>query len=92
MRDELHIASLVVHAAPSRVPDVSRQICEMPGAVVHATSPTGKLVVTLEGATSEEVMSAVHGIQRSDGVLSAVLVYQYADSMEAMMEEMPHDH
>ena len=28
-------------------------------------------------------------IQRTDGVLSAALVYQYADTLEAMNEEIP---
>jgi nitrate reductase NapD len=32
----------------------------------------------------------VSSIQRIDGVLSAALVYQCADSLDAMNEEIPH--
>jgi len=88
--DELHIASLVVHSTPKRVAHVSDVIALMPGAHVHATSPNGKIVVTLEASTTDEMMSRITGIQRADGVLSAALVYQCADTLEAMNEEIPN--
>jgi len=87
--DELHITGLVVHSTPKRVASVSDVIASMQGARVHATSPNGKIVVTLEASTSDEMMSMITGIQRADGVLSAALVYQCADTLEAMNEEIP---
>ena len=89
MSDELHITSLVVHSTPKRVQGVSEVIAALPGARVHAVSPAGKLVVTLEAPTAGEILSQVNGIQRTDGVLSAALVYQCADSLDAMNEEVP---
>jgi nitrate reductase NapD len=89
VREELHITSLVVHSTPSRLQRVLEAIAAMPGAQVHATAPSGKLVVTLEAASGDEMMSKVIGIQRTDGVLSAALVYQCADSLDAMNEEIP---
>ena len=86
---ELHITSLVVHSTPRRVQGVSELIAAIPGARVHAASHAGKLVVTLEAGTASEILSQVNGIQRTDGVLSAALVYQCADSLEAMNEEIP---
>lgn len=85
---ELHIASLVVHSAPSRTHRVADIIAAIPGAQVHAAAPTGKLVVTLEASTTGEMMEKVTGIQRTSGVLSAALVYQYVDTLEAMNEEL----
>jgi len=85
---ELHITSLVVHSTPKRVQGVSDLIAAIPGAQVHAASPAGKLVVTLEAGTAGEILSQVNGIQRTDGVLSAALVYQCTDSLEAMNEEI----
>ena len=89
MGDELHITSLVVHSTPKRMACVSKSIASIPGAIVHATSPAGKLVVTLEASTADEMMSKVAGIQRADGVLSAALVYQCADRLATMNEEIP---
>ena len=45
---ELHIASLVVHAAPRRAARIAEAVAALPGAQVHAVAPNGKLVVTLE--------------------------------------------
>jgi nitrate reductase NapD len=90
---ELHIASLVVHSTPSGVDRVAGVIAAIPGAQVHASSPTGKLVVTLEASSTEEMMAKVSGIQRARDVVSAALVYQCADTLDAMNEELPHgDH
>jgi nitrate reductase NapD len=86
---ELHIASLVVHSAPSRTDRVAGIIAAIPGAQVHASAPTGKLVVTLEANSTDEMMAKVTGIQRTQGVLSAALVYQCADTLDAMNEELP---
>lgn len=87
--EELHITSLVVHSTPRHVQGVSELIAAMPGAQVHAISAAGKLVITLEACTPGEILSQVNGIQRADGVLSAALVYQCADSLDAMNEEIP---
>ena len=88
MVEELHITSLVVHSTPKRAQSVSDVIVSIPGAKVHAASPNGKLIVTLEASTAGEMSSKVIGIQRTEGVLSAALVYQCVDSLEAMNEEI----
>ena len=87
--DELHIASLVVHATPRRLTSVAQIVASIPDARVHATSANGKLVVTLEASTGEAMTKQVASIQRIDGVLSAALVYQCSDSLDAMNEEIP---
>ena len=89
MLEELHITSLVVHAAPKRMARVEQAIASIAGAQVHGTSPRGKLVVTLEAGSADEILAMVGRIQRTDGVLSAALVYQFADSLESMNEEIP---
>lgn len=92
----MHISSLVVHSTPKRVASVEAAIAQMPDAQVHGTSPAGKIVVTLEAGGSREMLDKVSAIQLIDGVLSAALVYQYADSLESMQElvneEQAHGH
>ena len=39
--------------------------------------------------SADEMYGRVAAIQRTDGVLAAAMVYQYADSEEAMNEELP---
>ena len=92
MPKEVHISSLVVHAAPKRLQRVEEAIAMMPGARVHGSSPNGKLVVTLDADSADEMLARVGAIQRTDGVLSAALVYQFSDTVEAMNEEIPDAH
>lgn len=87
--EELHIASLVVHTAPSRVDRVAGQIATLPDACIHATSERGKLVVTLEAPSARDMTRRVSDIQHIDGVMSAALVYQCADTLATMNEELP---
>jgi nitrate reductase NapD len=58
---------------------------------VHAASPDGRLVVTLEAPSAREIAGRMEDIQRLDAVLSALLVYQHNETLEAMMEEVPHE-
>lgn len=89
MAPELHIASLVVHAPPARAARVEEALLRIPGAEVHARTDNGKLVVTLEADTAQAMNERVAQIQRIAGVLSAALIYQCSDTLQAMNEEMP---
>jgi nitrate reductase NapD len=86
--EELHIASLVVHPTPRRRHAVVAAVGTLSDAIVHAVSDNGKLIVTLEAPTADAMTTLVSSIQHIDGVLSAALVYQCADSLDAMNEEM----
>jgi len=87
--DQLHISSLVVHSTPKRVMRVADVIRTIEGAEIHATSSSGKLVITLEASTADEMMSKVTRIQQTDGVLSAALVYECVDALHSMNEVIP---
>ena len=89
MAEELHISSLVVHSTPKRLQQVEQDIAGIAGAQIHGSSVAGKIVVTLEASSLDEMSVKVAAIQRTDGVLSAALVYQCVDSLDAMNEEIP---
>jgi len=87
---ELHIASLVVYSTPTRTEGVAMLISGLVGAEVHAAAG-GKLVVTLEADSARQMIDKVKQIQCTEGVLSAALVYQCADTLAAMNEEISDD-
>lgn len=89
---ELHIASMVVHAAARRLADVRGAILRIAGAEIHGASDTGKLVVTLEAPSTEAMLAQIAEIQRLDGVLASALVYQHSDTLAAMNEEIDDVH
>jgi nitrate reductase NapD len=86
---ELHIVSLVVHASPPHLAAVQEAVLGLAGTEVHGIAPEGKLVVTLEQPSADAMAETVIAVQRLPGVLAATLVYQCADTLEAMNEEMP---
>ena len=90
MGKELHIAGIVVHARPECLQRVADAIRDLSSAEIHAASPDGKLVVTLEAPSAREIAARMDEIQQFDAVLSASLVYQHNESLEAMMEEVSH--
>jgi periplasmic nitrate reductase NapD len=75
MSREVHISSLLVHARPDFAAAVNAAIGAIAGAEIHAASPQGKLIVTLENGGTGEVSDALATINSLEGVLSAVLVY-----------------
>ena len=91
MSEELHVAGIIVHAHPESVQRVAEALGALPGAAVHATSADGKLVVTLEGPSAREIAVRMNDIEQLDTVVSASLVYQHNESLEAMMEEVPFE-
>ncbi|MCH4294600.1 chaperone NapD [Shewanella sp. 3B26] len=89
MTQEYHVTSLVVHAAPSQANTIARTIEILPGAEVHATSPEGKLVVTLEGSTQRAILDNVEAINALNGVLSSSLIYHQSEQEQQVSEETP---
>lgn len=89
---DVHIASFVVHVVPRHVLAVAADVAGLAGAEVHAATPEGKLIVTLESIGPAALLDAVASIQRMPGVINAALVYQCADTPEAMNEELPDAH
>jgi nitrate reductase NapD len=87
---ELHIAGIVVHARPESVQRIAEAIGGLSGVEIHATSADGKLVVTLEASSAREIAARMDEIQQFDAVLTASLVYQHNETLEAMMEEVSH--
>ena len=81
MPDEFHISSLVVHCRRESAARVATALRAMDGTEVHGGVPEGKLVVTLETATTGEIVDRLNRIQLLAGVLAATLVFhQYGQS------------
>jgi nitrate reductase NapD len=82
MTDELHVSSLVVHGRPERLEAIRAELVRLAGIEVHAAAPTGKLVVTLETASEDEIVARLTTISLLDGVLSATLVFHHVEPLE----------
>ena len=75
----MNISSAIVHIVPARLDEACAVLGGMSGVEIHARSPEGKVVVTLEDDDTEAAANsyvALHGIP---GVASVAMVYQYSD-------------
>ena len=85
---EIHIAGAIVHVAPKRMTQAIAAIAQVADVEIRATDPRGKLVVVVEADSGAAILARLDAIQRIDGVLSALLVYQHAESAQSMNEEV----
>ncbi|KIO36740.1 chaperone NapD [Shewanella sp. cp20] len=89
MTQEYHVTSLVVHAAPGKVEQITADIDALVGADIHAITDEGKFIITLEGATQGAILDNVEAINALSGVLSSSLVYHQVEPLEEKSEETP---
>ena len=80
--EEFHIASLIVHTLPENLASVRTVVSGMAGVEAHDESEDGKLIVTVEADNEKEVLGTIEKIQKTDGTLSAVMVYHQVDTPE----------
>ncbi|CAH2808464.1 MAG: periplasmic diheme c-type cytochrome, NapB [uncultured Caballeronia sp.] len=81
---EAHIAGIVVHASQSNLENIKQAISLLPGSEIHATSPEGKIIVTLEVRRLVDIVDQLNAIHALPGVYSASLVYQHHEDIEAL--------
>ena len=79
MAQELHIASLVVHAKPAALDTVQPGVVALSGTEIHGVSDAGKMVVTLETDSEAEMLERIDAIGKLQGVLSVALVFHQVD-------------
>jgi periplasmic nitrate reductase NapD len=83
MADELHISSLVVHGRPERLGALRTDLASLPGVEIHAAAASGKLVVTLETGSEQEILTRLATISALEGVLAASLVFHQVEPVTA---------
>ncbi|SEK97939.1 periplasmic nitrate reductase chaperone NapD [Roseateles sp. YR242] len=91
MPPEIHIASAIIYTLPSHVDAVATLLARMPPIQLHGRSSAGKLVVTLEGGTSGEILDQVGAIQQLDQVINVALVFQAIEPDEEASGEASNE-
>jgi nitrate reductase NapD len=76
----MNISSAIVHAKPENADAVRARLCDVAGVEVHAVSPEGKIVVTLEAEDDAAIIRTYQTIELLDGVLSAAMVFNQTES------------
>lgn len=71
----MNISSVIVIPHPDRIDAVRAALAGIAGVELHAASPAGKMIVTLEAADDRATTRTYELIGQLDGVLSASMVY-----------------
>ncbi len=71
------ICSLVVYAKPEKTKAVEKKIDDMEGVEIHATDPSGKLVVSIDHPDRVHCSETIMGLTAIPGVINTALVYEY---------------
>ncbi len=72
---KLHIASLIVHAQPTKMQQVAAWLEEQPGTEIYTHSNQGKFAVVVECDHERDILALMDKLQELPAVLNAALVY-----------------
>lgn len=91
----MNISSLIVHAQPRHIAELQAQWRDphsWPGVEVHAATPDGRLVLTIEADSDGAASALFDRIRALPGVMSAALVFHQfePDSDADCMKETGH--
>ena len=73
----MNISSLVVHVRPEQRSEVEQALQGWPGIEIHASTPEGRLVVTVD--TDDESTESFDRIGALPGVMSVAMVYHHLE-------------
>lgn len=76
----MNISSVIVIPHPDHIAAVRARLQEISGVEVHAVSPEGKTIVTIETDGDRETTQIYEYVSQLDGVLSASMVYHQNES------------
>jgi nitrate reductase NapD len=76
---EYNISSLILHGRPEAMAAITKAVEAIPAAEVHAATPAGKMVITLETDGDQAILGHIDTINRISGVISTALVYHQID-------------
>ena len=71
----LHIASLIAHVRPEKMPALKTWLADFPNIEIHAENFQGKVVLVTESDDEQEIVRILDELRAQDGVLNAALVY-----------------
>lgn len=80
MRDEIHIASLIVHVRPDCRAAARALLAASPGIEIHGEDNEGRLVIVVETATEAGILTHMAAINEIPGIIATSLVYHEIDS------------
>ena len=87
--DAINVVGIVVHTAPGRKDAVRMALVALPGVDVHAETADGRLVATAIDTGEAMAIDQLAAMNRTPGVVSAMLAYHQIEHPEATPAAAP---
>ena len=76
----MNISGVLVKAYPQHLPSIEKALIVMAGVEVHGNNEDGRIVITVEDESANNISDTLVQIQNVPGVLSAAMIYhQFED-------------
>ncbi|MBM5811908.1 MAG: glutamate synthase [Gammaproteobacteria bacterium] len=85
----MHVAGVLVRTRPEDIDAVSSALRRLEGVEVHAATPDGRFIVTVEATESGHAAARFADLQLLPFVLSAALVYEHSETDPGRWREEP---
>jgi len=79
----MNIAGVLVNSHPDHVDSVKQRLAAIHGVEVHATTPEGRIVVTVDEDNLDTLADTFRQFHDLSGVLSASMVYHHFETDSA---------
>ena len=76
----MNISSAIVYAKSDREPDLRKQLLQVQGVEVHASTEDGKIIVTIEAENDRAAIDVYEALGRIDDVLNIAMIFQQTES------------
>ncbi|MFN3883631.1 MAG: chaperone NapD [Rhodocyclaceae bacterium] len=76
----MNISSIIVIPHPDHIAAVRDRLQVLPGVELHAVSPEGRMIATLEAESDRETVELFERISLLEGVMSASMVYHQKEN------------
>ncbi|MCK6423727.1 MAG: chaperone NapD [Burkholderiaceae bacterium] len=83
----MNISSLVVDARPDFLAPLCEALQALPGVDLHAATPEGKLIVTLETDSNDATTDTFERLGALEGVMSVAMVYHQFEPDQDPIQE-----
>ena len=78
----MDITGLLIHALPASIDAVRARVAALAGVEIHAVTPEGRMVVTIEREGAEDMTRAFDALNAIEGVCATTLVYHHCETIE----------
>ena len=77
MEEQMEFSTILVSLQPSRMEELTETVAQVEGVEIHYRDPAGRVLITLEGENTGQVVERLKSLKLLPGIISAEMVSHY---------------